>query len=204
MKKSWSPKWVSSSQPRKQRKYRHNAPLHARRKFLSAHLSRELRERFGKRSVSLRKGDEVIVMKGGFRGFRGAVDSVDMSASRIYVDGMKRKKVDGSEVAVSIHPSNVMITKLALEDKMRQAVFERAERKGGGKAAFGQERPKAGKPASKASGKELEPQRGITDKKKAKPAKKGIEGGLEKEGDQKTEGVKRRLQASNRLPAEGA
>jgi large subunit ribosomal protein L24 len=125
MKKIWSSKWVGSTQPRKQRKYRHNAPLHIRRKFLSAHLSKELRERFGKRSISVRKGDEVTVMKGEFRGFRGNVDRVDMSACRIYVDGMKRKKVDGSEVSVPVQPSNVMITKLTLEDKMRQAVFER-------------------------------------------------------------------------------
>jgi len=126
MKKIWSPKWVASSQPRKQRKYRHNAPLHVRRKFLSAHLSKELRKEFGKRSVPLRKGDEVVVMKGGFKGFKGNVERVDMSASKVYVDGMKRKKVDGSEIAVPVHASNVMITKLTLEDKMRQAVFERA------------------------------------------------------------------------------
>ena len=126
MKKSWSPKWIASSQPRKQRKYRHNAPLHVRHKFVSSHLSKELRERFGKRSVSVRRGDEVVVMKGEFRGFRGSVDRVDISACRIYVDGMKRKKVDGSEISVPITPSNVMITKLTLEDKMRQAVFERS------------------------------------------------------------------------------
>jgi len=141
MRKNWSQKWIKSSQPRKQRKYRYNAPLHVRRKFLSAHLSKELRERFGKRSVTVRKGDEVLVMKGQFKGFKGNVERVDMSASRIYVDGMKRKKVDGSEVPVSIDPSNVMITKLTLEDKMRQAVFERSEQKEGGKATFRQEKP---------------------------------------------------------------
>jgi large subunit ribosomal protein L24 len=141
MKKSWSPKWVASSQPRKQRKYRYNAPLHVKHKFLSAHLSKDLRERFGKRSVSVRKGDEVVVMKGEFRGFRGNVDRVDMSESKIYVDGMKRKKVDGSEVSVPIDPSNVMITKLILEDKMRQAVFERAAKP----EAKPQQKPKAEK-----------------------------------------------------------
>jgi large subunit ribosomal protein L24 len=126
MKKDWSPKWIGSSQPRKQRKYRYNAPLHARRKFLSAHLSKELRERYGKRSIPLRKGDGVVVMKGGFRGFTGNIDRIDMSMSKVYIDGVKRKKVDGSETMVPIDPSNVMITKLTLEDKMRQAVFERA------------------------------------------------------------------------------
>jgi large subunit ribosomal protein L24 len=129
MKKSWSPKWVGSSQPRKQRKYRYNAPLHIRRKFLSAHLSRELRERYGKRSVPLRKGDEVVVMKGGFRGFTGNIDRIDMSGSKVFIDGVKRKKVDGSEIQVPIDPSNLIITKLTLEDKMRQAVFERAPAK---------------------------------------------------------------------------
>jgi large subunit ribosomal protein L24 len=145
MKKIWSPKWVASTQPRKQRKYRHNAPLHVRRKFLSAHLSGELRKEFGKRSVPLRKGDEVIVMKGGFRGFKGSVERVDMSSSRVYVDGMKRKKVDGSETAVPVHASNVMITKLTLEDKMRQAVFERAGPRAGKPAKASAEKPKAQK-----------------------------------------------------------
>jgi large subunit ribosomal protein L24 len=139
MKKDWSPKWVGSSQPRKQRKYRYNAPLHIRRKFVSAHLSRELRERYGKRSVPLRKGDEVVVMKGGFRGFTGNIDRIDMSESKVFIDGVKRKKVDGSEIPVPIDPSNVMITKLTLEDKMRQAVFERAP------AKEKKEKPKRGK-----------------------------------------------------------
>ena len=127
MKKSWSPKWVGSSQPRKQRKYRHNAPLHIRRKFVSAHLSKELRKQFGKRSAPLRKGDEVTVVRGGFKGFSGNVERVDLKNSRIYIDGVKRKKVDGSEVSVHVHPSNVIVKKLSLEDKMRQKMFERAE-----------------------------------------------------------------------------
>ncbi|MCW1309534.1 MAG: 60S ribosomal protein L26, partial [Candidatus Nanoarchaeia archaeon] len=37
--KYWSKKWKSSKKPSKQRKYRYNAPLHIRRKFLSVNLS---------------------------------------------------------------------------------------------------------------------------------------------------------------------
>lgn len=129
MKNFWSPKWASSTQPRKQRKYRYNAPLHIRRKFISAHLSKELREKFGKRSVPLRKGDEVLIMRGAFKGFRGNVERIDLKKSRIYIEGVKRKKVDGSEVLVPIHPSNTMITKLSLDDKRRQEIFERKESK---------------------------------------------------------------------------
>jgi large subunit ribosomal protein L24 len=150
MKKEWSPKWSGSRQPRKQRKYRHNAPLHIRRKFLSSHLSKELRERFGKRSVPVRKGDEVLVMTGSFRGIRGNVERVDLGRTRVYVESVKRKKVDGSEVTVPLHPSNVMITKLALEDKARQAVFERS-----GKSQAPQ-KEKASKP--KAAAKKAKPQ----------------------------------------------
>lgn len=164
MKKDWSPKWVKSTQPRKQRKYRYNAPLSVRHKFLAAHLSKELRERYGKRSMPVRKSDEVLVMKGSFRGYKGVVDRVDMKSSKIYVDGMKRKKVDGSEITVPIHPSNVMITKLSIEDKMRQAVLERSGRVA--KSAAG---GKVSRDAFKPEGK---PQKTPAKKESKSPAKK--------------------------------
>lgn len=52
-----------SKQPRKQRKARYNAPLHIRHKFMSAALSDELRDKYGKRSFPLRKGDTVRVVR---------------------------------------------------------------------------------------------------------------------------------------------
>ena len=125
MKKQWSKKWVSSTQPRKQRKYRYNAPNHIRHKFLSAHLSKELRKQFKKRSIPLRKGDEVEVMVGTFRKTRGLVERVDMKRLKVYVEGVKVKKVDGSQVSKSINPSNLKIVKLNLSDKMRVRIFER-------------------------------------------------------------------------------
>lgn len=133
--KEWSNKWVSSKQPRKQRKYRHNAPLHVKQKFISAHLSEVLRTRFGKRSLSLRKGDEVKVTRGDDRGFKGKVERIDLKSSKIYIDGLNVKKVDGSEVLKPMDPSNVMITEAKVEDKRRQMIIERSrkakEKKGG-------------------------------------------------------------------------
>ena len=125
MKKDWSVAWKGSTQPRKQRKYRHQAPLHVRHKFLAAHLNEDLRRSFGRRAVPLRKGDEVLVMRGSFKGSRGAVDRVDLANSRVYIDGVKVKKVDGSEVMRPLSPSNLLITKLVLEDKKRKAMLER-------------------------------------------------------------------------------
>jgi len=126
MKQQWSPEWKASVQPRKQRKYRHNAPLHVRRHFMSANLAAPLRESYGKRSMVVRKGDEVMVMRGGNSGTKGAVERVDMKREKVYIEGVKMTKVDGSAVPKPVHPSNLMITKLKLEDKKRQQVIERA------------------------------------------------------------------------------
>ncbi|RLJ08934.1 MAG: 50S ribosomal protein L24 [Candidatus Aenigmatarchaeota archaeon] len=125
MRKEWSSKWIRSKQPRKQRKYRYNAPLHIRRKFVSAHLSPELRERFGKRSFPLRKGDEVKVMRGEFRGFKGVVEKVNLRDLKIYIEDLKVKKADGSEVLKPLRSSNLMIVKLNLDDKKRLEALER-------------------------------------------------------------------------------
>ena len=123
MKKEWSAEWKSSKQPRKQRKYRYNAPLHVRRKFMSAHLSKELRERLGRRSLEVRRGDKVQVMRGQFRGVVGTVERVSLKRLKVYVDRIRRKKADGKEVMIPIDPSNLMIVEMA-EDSRRLKVVE--------------------------------------------------------------------------------
>ncbi len=128
MKKEWSRKWISSKQPRKQRKYRYNAPAHVRHKFVSSNLSKELRLKFGLRSIPLRKGDEVQIMRGEFRGQKGLVEEVSLKKSKVFIGGIKVKKVDGSEVAKALDPSNFKIINLKLDDKRRQQVVERAKK----------------------------------------------------------------------------
>ncbi|MBI4021505.1 MAG: 50S ribosomal protein L24 [Candidatus Aenigmarchaeota archaeon] len=120
MKQDWSRSWVSSKQPRKQRKFRYQAPLHVRRRFLAAHLAPALRASTGKRSLPLRKGDEVQVMRGDHGGKKGIVDAVDLGKARVTVESVKRKKADGSEVHIPLQPSNLLITKLHSDDKRRK------------------------------------------------------------------------------------
>ncbi|MCD6591133.1 MAG: 50S ribosomal protein L24 [Candidatus Aenigmarchaeota archaeon] len=127
MRKAWSPAWVSSKQPRKQRKYRYNAPLHIKHKFVSVHLSEVLRKRFGRRSLPVRKGDEVKVTRGESKGFKGKVERVDLQKSKIYIEGLTVKKVDGSEVLKPVDPSNLMITEAKMDDKRRQMIIERSK-----------------------------------------------------------------------------
>jgi len=56
MKKKFSNSWKASKQVRKQRKFRYNAPLHIKHKFLSAHLSKELMKKYGTRNIPVKKG----------------------------------------------------------------------------------------------------------------------------------------------------
>ncbi len=119
MKAKFSAAWRASSQPRKQRKYRYNAPLHIRQSFVAAHLSPELREKYSRRAVPVIRGDTIKVMRGSSRGRTGTVNRVDLKLSRIFVDGIDLTKRDGTKAFRPIEPSNVMITELKLDDKKR-------------------------------------------------------------------------------------
>ena len=125
MKTKFSSSWIKSKQPRKQRKYRHNAPLHIKQKFVSAHLSKELHKKYGKRSMNLRKGDSVKIMRGQFKNKTGKIEEVGLKKIRAYVSGIEFVKKDGTKSRYPIHPSNLMITELNLDDKMRNKILER-------------------------------------------------------------------------------
>lgn len=116
---------MNSTQPRKQRKARFTAPLHLRQKFVHVPLSKELRAEFKKRSIQVRKGDTVKVLRGDHAGTEGEVQDVDLKKTLIKVAGVSNFKADGTEVPRPIHPSNVMVTKLNIEDAKREKIFTR-------------------------------------------------------------------------------
>ena len=109
MKSTFSTNWKRSTQVRKQRKYRHNAPLHTKANFLSVCLDKKLRTEFG-RNVRVRKGDSVKVLRGSNKGKTGKVDRVSMKYSKVFITGIDREKADGSKILVPLDPSNLMIT----------------------------------------------------------------------------------------------
>ena len=51
MKKEFTTTWKESNQPRKQRKYLYNLPLHLRQKQMSATLDKELRKKVYKELI---------------------------------------------------------------------------------------------------------------------------------------------------------
>ncbi len=118
--------------PRKQRKMLYNAPKHKRQKMMKAHLSDELYGKYGLRSVTLRKGDVVRVMRGKFKGHEGKVVEVNLKNMRVAVEGVTVRKVDNTAVQYWIHPSNLMLVKIDLSDpKRKDKLFRLAEEKRG-------------------------------------------------------------------------
>ena len=129
MKTKFSSSWKRSKQPRKQRKYRYNAPLHIKQKFMRAALSKELKKKHGKRTFSLKKGDKIKVMMGQFRKHEGKVERIDLKKSKVYIGGVDIVKKDGTKTTYPFEPSNLIITELNLDDKMRRKTIERGEGK---------------------------------------------------------------------------
>lgn len=119
MKKEFSTAWKASKQPKKQRKYIAKAPLHLKRKFVGTNLSKELRKKYGIRSIPVRKEDIVKVMRGKFKKKQGKVLEVSLKKKRIAIEGVQVKKQDGSKVNVFLRPSILQIVELYLDDKKR-------------------------------------------------------------------------------------
>ena len=119
MKKKFSTKWKASKQPRKQRKYRIHAPLHIKGKFMGSHLSKELRKKYAKRSLRVRKDDKVKIMRGQFKGKIGKVTVVNVKKNFVNVENIEMIKKDGSKVFYPLHPSSLMIMEISTDDKNR-------------------------------------------------------------------------------------
>lgn len=98
---------VTSSR-RKQRKRHFEAPSHIRRRLMSAPLSKELRAKYGVRSMPIRKDDEVTVLRGHFKGQQvGKVVQCYRKKFCIYIERIQREKANGASAYVGIHPSKV-------------------------------------------------------------------------------------------------
>ena len=115
----------SVKNPGKQRKALFNAPAHIRHKLMAAPLSSELAASKGAKTLPVRKGDTVRILRGDNKGFEGKISRIDLKAYRIYLEGLTREKVDGTNIFLAVHPSKVQIRTLSLDDKWRKKILER-------------------------------------------------------------------------------
>ena len=114
---------VSSSR-RVQRKYALGAPSSVKRKLMSCHLSKSLRDQYKLRSLPIKRGDEVKILKGKAKGKSGKVVQVYRKRNCIYVDKVQREKQNGQTVFLPIKPCYCVVEKLLI-NKDRSKTIER-------------------------------------------------------------------------------
>ncbi|MFH1174681.1 MAG: 50S ribosomal protein L24 [archaeon] len=116
--------WKASNRPRKQRNYRNNAPLHIRGSFLHAPLSKDLKKKYKKNAVRVRREDKVKIIKGTYAGKEGKIERINTKRGLLYLTKVDVQKKDGSKALVPLRPASVVITELYLDDKKRAQRFK--------------------------------------------------------------------------------
>jgi large subunit ribosomal protein L24 len=116
---------MKSSKARKQRKRQIEAPLHQRKKMVRGHLAPKYLEAGKRRSLTIRKGDQVRIMRGEQKGEEGKVEKVDLKNLTVTIEGVTQAKADESQSARRIHASNIMIIRPDMSDRRRSMKFGR-------------------------------------------------------------------------------
>jgi len=110
-----------SKKPSKMRKALYEMPMHKKAKEVAAHLNEKLQKEFGKRSITIRKGDIVKILRGSFKGKEGKITSVDRKEGKIFVEKVITKKSNGEERQVPIDASKVLVIDIERTDRKRVA-----------------------------------------------------------------------------------
>jgi large subunit ribosomal protein L24 len=93
--------------------------------MLKCRLDEFLREEYAMRSLVPKKGDLVRIMRGQFRETEGKIVRVDYRNVRVYIDSATTTKADGKEAQIPIHPSNLMLVELELDDDRREIIEQK-------------------------------------------------------------------------------
>ena len=115
-----------ASKRRAQRKLQLGAPSSVKRKLMSSHLSKSLRDQYKIRSLPIKRGDEVKILKGKGKGRTGKVVQVYRKRNVIYVDKVQRDKQNGQTVFLPIKPSYCVIEKLLINKDRTKTIEKRA------------------------------------------------------------------------------
>jgi large subunit ribosomal protein L24 len=117
---------TTSHKARKQRRAKMDAPFHKRRRMVAAHLDSSLIREYNVRSVPVRKGDTVKIIRGSkeIKGTENKVASIDLSSYKIIIENVTVAKADGTQTERPVDPSDVVITKLDLSDSWRKRKLE--------------------------------------------------------------------------------
>eukprot|EP00490_Sorites_sp_Unknown_P003879 CAMPEP_0114689320 /NCGR_PEP_ID=MMETSP0191-20121206/64404_1 /TAXON_ID=126664 /ORGANISM="Sorites sp." /LENGTH=108 /DNA_ID=CAMNT_0001977773 /DNA_START=94 /DNA_END=420 /DNA_ORIENTATION=- len=103
---------------------------------MSCHLSKDLKTKYEVRSIPVRKGDVVKVVRGSMKDREGKVVAVYRKKWCLHIEKVQRDKTNGQQVQIPIASSNCVVTQLKL-DKNRKAILEKKKRSGASKAKEG-------------------------------------------------------------------
>ncbi len=103
------------------------APSSERRKLMSSTLAKELKGVLGIKSLPIKKGDKVRVMRGARsnKGVEGVVTCVYRKKWAVHVSGLEREKKNGQRIPIPFDASNLAIVQLGEMTKDRQALIDR-------------------------------------------------------------------------------
>ena len=129
---------VSSSR-RKSRSAHFNAPSHVKYHLMSANLCKELREKHGVKSLPVRRDDEVLIVRGGFKDTKGKVSAVYRKRWCLYIEKVTKTRKNGATVKIPINASNCVLTKLKLTPDREDLIKRKREGRGLDKQKYTQQ-----------------------------------------------------------------
>jgi large subunit ribosomal protein L24 len=115
---------TTSHLPRRQRKALYTADLFERRRRMAVPLSKELRRRYGRRQLPVRKGDTVRVLSGSYVGREERVAKVNLRNYSVTLDNVTGKTADAKLKPLPVRPNHLVLTKLNLADPWRRRVLK--------------------------------------------------------------------------------
>ena len=87
-----------------------------------APISKDLRKKYSRRSVRIIIDDTVKVVRGEYKGLTGKVAKISTETNGIAIEGNKKEKLKGEKIDVYIHSTNMIITSLNTDDKLRSQI----------------------------------------------------------------------------------
>ena len=105
----------------------YQATFQTRNKQLGSALSKELRKKYGKRSVRVIEGDSVKILRGEFKGVEGKISNVSTQKNSVAIEGVKKEKTKGDKFDVYIHTSDLVVTSINTDDKWRVSKLEQKD-----------------------------------------------------------------------------
>lgn len=112
---------------RRQRKALYEASTQERRRRMTVPLSHELRARFHRRAIPVRKGDTVRILGGSYIGREERVAKVNRRSFSVTLDNVTSKTGESKQTPLPIRTGHLVIVRLNLADPERRRVLRVTE-----------------------------------------------------------------------------